>query len=185
MPSQALLSLGGAHWVDNLARHALSRPDRVAIRFEGRSITWSELEDRVARLAGALAQRGVGRGDRVAVLMLNRPEFVETVLAANRIGAIAVPVNFRLVAAEISYVLGDSGAKVVVTDAALAPVAAASVAGGCRGVGAGGGAGASVRACRRGRGCRRGPGCGCRRVRGVGRADWRISARGGQGSANR
>ncbi len=128
MSSHTLLPMGGAHWVDNLARHALSRPDRAAIRFEGRTITWADLHDRVGRLAGALSRLGVARGDRVAVLMLNRPEFVETVLAANRIGAIAVPVNFRLVPAEIAYVLGDSGATVVVTDPTLAPVAEAAVA---------------------------------------------------------
>src|SRR5947199_3865439 len=117
--SDALLPFGGAHWVDNVARHAESRPDAAAIRFEGNTITWSQLHHRIRRLAAALAERGVKHGDRVAVLMTNRPEFVETTIAANALGAIAVPINFRLVPAEVAYVLSDSGAAVLVTDALL------------------------------------------------------------------
>ena len=62
----------------------------------GRTTTWADFDHRVTKLAGALHWRGVRQGDRVMILMLNRPEFVEATLAANRIGAIAVPVNFRL-----------------------------------------------------------------------------------------
>ena len=69
------------------------------------SITWAELHARVLSLAAVFADRGVGRGDRVAILMTNRPEFVECVLAANAIGAIAVPINFRLTPDEVAYVL--------------------------------------------------------------------------------
>ncbi len=64
---------------------------------------------------------GFGRGDRVAVLGYNSIELVESWLAALRLGAVAVPVNFRMVADEIAYVLADSGAVAVVTDIALAP----------------------------------------------------------------
>jgi fatty-acyl-CoA synthase len=124
----ARLPHSGAHWVDHVARHAHAIPDQAAIRFEGASITWARLHERVRRLAAAFAIRGVGRGDRVAILMTNRPEFVEATLAANAAGAIAVPVNFRLAPAEAAYVLGDSGARLVVTDAAGAPLAAAASA---------------------------------------------------------
>ena len=118
----------GAHWVDHVARHARAIPDQAAIRFEGASISWARLHQRVQRLAAALACRGVSQGDRIAILMTNRPEFVEAVLAANAAGAIAVPVNFRLAPAEAAYVLADSGARLVVTDALLAPLAAAASA---------------------------------------------------------
>src|SRR5436305_3972777 len=117
----------GAHWVDHVARHAHATPDRVAIRFEGQSITWAELDDRVRRVAAGLHAQGVHKGDRVAILMLNRPEFVESTLAANAIGAIAVPVNFRLAPEEAAYVLRHSDARVLVTDAPLAGLAAAAV----------------------------------------------------------
>ena len=119
MPTSGLPFSAG-HWVDHLARHAYRDPDGVAIRFEGRSITWSELHARVGALAAAFAQRGVSPGDRVAILMTNRPEFVESTLAANAAGAIAVPVNFRLAPEEVAYVLRDSGASLLVTEEALA-----------------------------------------------------------------
>ena len=102
-------------------------PDVVAIRFEGKSTTWAQLHERVRRLAGGLAGRGVSQGDRVAILMTNRPEFVEAVLAVNAAGAIAVPVNFRLAPAEAAYILRDSGAAFIVTDSQLAPLALAAL----------------------------------------------------------
>ncbi|BBZ15668.1 hypothetical protein MGAD_00030 [Mycolicibacterium gadium] len=75
----------------------------------------------MTRLANALSARGIGHGDRVAVLGYNSIELVESWLAALRLGAIAVPVNFRMVADEIAYVLADSGAAAVLADIALAP----------------------------------------------------------------
>jgi fatty-acyl-CoA synthase len=120
------LPYSGAHWVDHVARHAHSRPDAVALRFDGASTTWRELDDRMRRLAAGLSARGVVKGDRVAVLMTNRPEFLEAVLAANLLGAIAVPVNFRLAAREVVQLLADSGATVLVTDAMLAALARAA-----------------------------------------------------------
>ena len=120
------LPYSGAHWIDHVARHAYAVPDSVAFRFEGESITWARLHERVGRAAAAFAGLGVRRGDRVALLMTNRPEFVEATLAANAVGAIAVPVNFRLTSAEAAYILGDCGATLIVTDALLAPLAAAA-----------------------------------------------------------
>ena len=120
------LPYGGAHWIDHVARHAYGKPDAVAIRFEGESITWASLYGRVLRIAAGLAGLGVERGDRVVVLMTNRPEFAEITLAVNAAGAIAVPVNFRLAPEEAAYILRDSGAVLIVTDTVLAPLAAAS-----------------------------------------------------------
>ena len=122
------LPWSGAHWVDHVARHAHATPDRVAIRFEGQSTTWEELHERIRRVAAGLHGLGVRKGDRVAILMLNRPEFVESALAANAIGAIAVPVNFRLAPEEAAFVLAHCEAKVLVTDAPLAGLASAAVA---------------------------------------------------------
>ncbi|MEZ0365583.1 fatty-acid--CoA ligase FadD5 [Mycobacterium sp. pUA109] len=112
------------NWINQLERHALMQPDRPALRFLGNTVTWAELRRRVVALAGALSRRGVGFGDRVMVLMLNRTEFVESVLAANMIGAIAVPVNFRLTPPEIAFLVGDCEARIMITESVLAPVAA-------------------------------------------------------------
>ena len=112
------------NWVNQLERHAYMQPGATALRFLGNTVTWAELRDRVAALAGALGRRGVGPGDRVMVLMLNRTEFVESVLAANMIGAIAVPINFRLTPPEIAFLVDDCQARVMITESVLAPVAA-------------------------------------------------------------
>lgn len=101
------------------------KPAAPALRFEGQTTTWSSLHDRVSRLASALHGQGVAAGDRVMILMLNRPEFVETVLAANQLGAVAVPVNFRLTPPELAFLVEDCAASVLVTETVLAPVAAA------------------------------------------------------------
>ena len=112
------------NWVNQLERHALMQPGAPALRFLGKTFTWADLRQRVAALAGALSRRGVGAGDRVMVLMLNRTEFVESVLAVNMIGAIAVPINFRLTPPEIAFLVEDCEARVMVTESVLAPVAA-------------------------------------------------------------
>ncbi|MGE5697435.1 MAG: fatty-acid--CoA ligase FadD5 [Candidatus Sericytochromatia bacterium] len=113
------------NWTNQLARHALMQPDATALRFLGRTITWGALQCRVDALADALSRRGVRLGDRVLVLMLNRPEFVESVLAVNKLGAIAVPVNFRMTPPEIAFLVGDCEAHVVITESVLARVAIA------------------------------------------------------------
>ncbi|WP_205730184.1 long-chain-fatty-acid--CoA ligase [Blastococcus sp. TF02-8] len=108
---------------DMLARHARKTPEVWAVRFDGGGRTYRELDERVTRLARALQQRGVRTGDRVAVLALNGMETWEAYLAGVRLGAVVVPVNFRLVADEVAYALSDSGAVALVVDTALAPVA--------------------------------------------------------------
>lgn len=100
------------------------QPGATALRFLGHTVTWAELHRRVAALADALSRRGVVFGDRVMILMLNRPEFVEAVLAANRIGAVAVPVNFRFTASEVAFLVEDCEARVMITESVLATVAA-------------------------------------------------------------
>jgi len=116
-----------AHWNNQLERHAAVQGDRAAIRFEGVTTTWAALHGRVHALADALARRGVSFGARVALILGNRPEFLETALAVNALGAIAVPVNFRLAGPEAAYVLDDCGALVIVADPIGLPVAEAAL----------------------------------------------------------
>ncbi|WAJ45612.1 fatty-acid--CoA ligase FadD5 [Mycobacterium sp. Aquia_216] len=111
------------NWVNQLERHALMQPQAVALRFMGRTLTWADLRRRVTALAAALRRRGVGSGDRVMILMLNRTEFVEAMLATTMLGGIAVPLNFRLTPSEIAFLVEDCEARVMVTEAVLAPVA--------------------------------------------------------------
>ncbi|MEE9275003.1 MAG: long-chain fatty acid--CoA ligase, partial [bacterium] len=77
---------------------------------------------RSGALAAALAGLGVGPGDRVGVLLYNCPEFLEAHFAICRLGAIIVPLNFRLAGPEFAYILGDAGACVLITEAAFHPV---------------------------------------------------------------
>ncbi|WP_327152528.1 fatty-acid--CoA ligase FadD5 [Nocardia sp. NBC_01329] len=113
------------HWNNQIAAHAVMRPDEVALRFRGADTTWRRLHERSQKFADALARRGVAFGDRVIILALNYPEYLEAVFGINALGAIAVPVNFRLTPPELAYIVGDSGAKAVVTDSVLQPLAAA------------------------------------------------------------
>ncbi|WP_435742023.1 acyl-CoA synthetase [Nocardioides sp. SYSU DS0663] len=111
-----------------LARNARREPDRTAVVFEESSLTFAELDERTNRLANALAARGVGHGDKVAVLMYNRLEVVESFFACQKLGACPVPVNFRLAPSELAYILEDSDAVVVLTDGRLTALALESTA---------------------------------------------------------
>ncbi len=96
-----------SNWI---AHRADWSADRIAVRFEGREISYAEMEARVGRLAGALRDGlGVGDGDRVAHLGLNSPELLELLFACARIGAIVVPLNWRLTPAEHAYMIRDCG----------------------------------------------------------------------------
>ncbi len=97
-----------------IGRGRRARPDRDALVFGNATRTHGELHERAARLAGVLAGAGVGPGDRVALLLHNGFEFVESLLACLHMGAVAVPVNFRLAADEIAYILRDSGATALI-----------------------------------------------------------------------
>jgi fatty-acyl-CoA synthase len=114
------------HWVNQLARHAHEKPDAVYLRFGGTSTTWGQLEARVAGIGAAMRARGVRAGQRVAIMMTNRPEFLETMFAAHALGAIVVPINFRLAPDEIAFVLRDSGAELLVVDEVTGPAAASA-----------------------------------------------------------
>ncbi|WP_344939623.1 long-chain fatty acid--CoA ligase [Actinomadura miaoliensis] len=89
-------------------------PDRTALVFEDRALTYAQVHERTTRLADRLRAAGIGKGDRVAYLGPNHPAFVETMFATHLLGGIFVPLNFRLAAPEIDYMLGHSGAAVLV-----------------------------------------------------------------------
>ncbi len=94
---------------------ARERGAKVALRWDGGALTYAELDERARRFAAFLAARGVGRGERVAILLPNLPEVALAYFGAIAAGAVAVPVNYRLSAPEVAYVLEDSGAAALVT----------------------------------------------------------------------
>lgn len=111
------------NWCAVLEHHATRSPAKAMTIFEGETITYGEMSARVRLLAGSLAEQGVGRGDVVALLSYNCPEILETIFATNYLGAIAMPINWRLAAAEVRYILEHSGAKAIFCDEAMTTVA--------------------------------------------------------------
>ena len=107
------------NWFAVLAHHAVRTPDRLITVFEGEETTYGEMAVRSAALAAGLIDRGVARGDVVGLLAYNCPEYLETIFAANYLGAVAMPINWRLAAPEVRYILEHSRARVLVCDGAL------------------------------------------------------------------
>jgi acyl-CoA synthetase (AMP-forming)/AMP-acid ligase II len=107
------------NWFAVLAHHATRTPDKSIAVFEGETTTYRDMAERAVALAGGLADRGVGHGDVVGLLSYNCPEFLETVFAANYLGAIAMPINWRLAAPEVRYILEHSEARAFVCDESL------------------------------------------------------------------
>jgi fatty-acyl-CoA synthase len=103
-----------------LERTAAVFPDAIGVVDEDRRLTWAELRERARRLAVALQKAGIEAGDRVAFLALNTTELLEAHFGVPRAGAVLVAVNTRLLADEIEYILGHSGARILVVDPSLA-----------------------------------------------------------------
>jgi fatty-acyl-CoA synthase len=91
-------------------------PNRRCLTFEGETWTYATMLERIDRTAAALSDGGVRHGDRVAYLGLNHPAFFETLFAAARLGAIFVPLNFRLTPPELSFIVNDAGVHTLVAD---------------------------------------------------------------------
>jgi fatty-acyl-CoA synthase len=104
------------------ARRARMSPERVAVVHDEREFTFREVADRATRLAHVLAKGGVGRGDRVAYLGPNHPTLLEALFATGSLGAAFVPLNTRLAAPELAYILRDSGATALLWSPRLAGV---------------------------------------------------------------
>lgn len=115
-----------ASWI---TRRAERSPDSVALvdAHSGESFSYAEIAGRVARRAGTLRALGVRQGDRVMVVSMNSVEMIEVVFATARIGAITVPVNFRLSADEIAYLITDARPSVVVHDHSFAGLSADAI----------------------------------------------------------
>jgi len=99
---------------DVIRRHAAERPEVVALRHAGRELTYGDLDERSNRLAQALLASGVGAGTRVAYLDRSSPEVVELLFAASKIGAVLVPLNWRLAPPEMAAVLADAQAPLLI-----------------------------------------------------------------------
>jgi len=100
-----------------VAAHARVRPDAVAIVAGDRRITFSELDRRSNQVARAMARRGVRAGDRVAIALQNGPEFLEAANGAARLGAEVIPLSWRYKRAEVSAIVGDANAPLIVAEA--------------------------------------------------------------------
>ena len=112
-------------YFDWISHHAGRQPHKLAIHdlHTGRKLTYAALDGRIDRLAGALAARGIGRGDRVALLAPNGTEYFELQFACGRLGAIMLPLNWRLAVPELRYILGDATPSLLVHDAGFAEAA--------------------------------------------------------------
>ena len=114
-------------YFDWIAHHAGRRPNHLAIHDlqTGRKSTYADLDARIARLTAALAARGIAKGDRIALLAPNCAEYFELQFACGRLGAIMLPLNWRLTVPELDYILGDSSPKLLIHDKAFVAQAAA------------------------------------------------------------
>ena len=108
---------------DLVERNAGFTPDKPALRFEGATLTYAELAERIAAAARALkGELGVGRGDRVAILSLNRPDYLVLLYACARLGAMLVPLNWRLAVPEQCFILSDASVKALFLEESFAEV---------------------------------------------------------------
>lgn len=108
---------------------AKKRRSKVALFVDDEKITYGDILEKVDSLAGFLAHKGVKEGDNIALFLRNSPEFIYTVFAAAKLGAIVVPVNTFLKEEELNYILEDSGSLVLVASAVHEKVVNSSKAG--------------------------------------------------------
>ncbi|HVM67235.1 MAG TPA: long-chain fatty acid--CoA ligase [Acidimicrobiales bacterium] len=117
------------NWFGVLEHHASRAPDKALAAQGGEVVTYGEMVTRATATASGLRAHGVSTGDVVALLSYNCTEFLEAIFAANYLGAIAMPINWRLAAPEVRYILEHSGAKGFVCDQDLLPLADEAAAG--------------------------------------------------------
>jgi fatty-acyl-CoA synthase len=115
----AKADIGLGSW---FSRRAMQTPQRPALTFEGVTLSFAEMQVRIDRLAAALRGAGVCRGDRIGYLGFNQPAYFELLFAAARLGAIFVPLNFRLTGPELDYIINDAGLHTLVVDGPHQPV---------------------------------------------------------------
>jgi fatty-acyl-CoA synthase len=111
---------------DLIERNAAFTPDRLALRFEGADLSYGAFAARIAAVARGLQREcGVRRGDRVALLATNHPDYLVLLFACARLGAMLVPLNWRLAIPELAFVLGDATPSVLFAGAEFADALAA------------------------------------------------------------
>ena len=98
------------NWSEVLRRNADMFPDKECVIGLGSRFTYRQLYDRASSLAQGMLALGLGKGDIVGILLYNCAEYMEITFAVNQIGAVWLPLNFRLVGPEIHYVLENAGA---------------------------------------------------------------------------
>ncbi len=111
---------------DIITEGAQTRPQEIALIFRDQPQTFAELAAMVSRFGAGLAALGIAAGDKIGLLLPNCPPFVWAYYAASQIGAIVVPVNPLLKAAELEYIWRDADVKLVVTAGPLLPIAQAA-----------------------------------------------------------
>jgi fatty-acyl-CoA synthase len=110
---------------DLIARNADFTPGKPALRFSGRTLTYDAFAARVALTARALKSRlAIGRGDRIAILAANHPDYLVLLYACARLGAMLVPLNWRLAVPEQVFILRDAAVKALVLEEAFSAVLA-------------------------------------------------------------
>ena len=107
-----------------IAFHARQTPARCALKFRGEEIAYAAFDERIRLVGGWLASRGIGADDVVAVLMKNSAAFLDIAFAVSHIGAIFLPINYRLASDEIAYIVENSGARVLIANEEFAANAA-------------------------------------------------------------
>ncbi len=107
-----------------IAFHAGRTPERCALKYRGEEISYAAFDQRIRTVGGWLASRGIGPNDVIAVLMKNSAAFLDIAFAASHIGAIFLPINYRLASDEIAYIVENAGARVLIADEELGATAA-------------------------------------------------------------
>ncbi|WOH79607.1 AMP-binding protein [Bradyrhizobium sp. BEA-2-5] len=106
-----------------IAFHARRTPDCCALKYRGEDVSYADFDLRIRQVGGWLAARGIAPGDVVAVLMKNSAAFLELVFATSHLGAVFLPINFRLSRDEVGYIVGNAGARLLVADEEFAAIA--------------------------------------------------------------
>jgi acyl-CoA synthetase (AMP-forming)/AMP-acid ligase II len=99
---------------DMLKTYAERNPDGISVIYGSRQLTWKSIHQRTNRLANALYDLGLRKGDKGAIMLHNCPEFIEATCALQKIGAIPSPLNYRFVASEVEFQVNHSDAKVFI-----------------------------------------------------------------------
>jgi|SRR5690625_2253296 len=103
-------------WLDHLSRHAHEIPNQDAVVFNETRISWAELQTEARNFASELYERGIRKGNRVAILMSNRPGLIIAMLGAQMLGAIPVPLNYRLTVRELTPIISNTEPRAIVSE---------------------------------------------------------------------